>query len=102
MAAAVLEEGRGHTLHLMHKLASKFHHLRFIDDPHDVEASNGASVLSGLSLGIVEVGGDCYHGMSHLVSQVGLCCFLERRGKGREGWRQREMNTTQWTGMCLL
>ena len=49
---------------------------RFIDDPHDVEASDDTSVLCGLSLGIVEVGGDCHHCMSDLMTQVRLCCLL--------------------------
>ena len=50
--------------------------LRFVDDPHDVQSSDHASVLCGLSLSIVKVGGDCYHGVCDGVSKVSLSCLL--------------------------
>lgn len=41
-------------------------HLRLIDNSHDIQTSNGASILGGLTLGIVEVGRDSDHSMSDL------------------------------------
>ena len=72
MAAAVLQgEGKQTTHHhsVQHftptlPLAIHFHidlwyllcHLRLINDPHDIQASNSASILGGLSLCVIEVG----------------------------------------------
>ena len=51
--------------------------LRFVDDSHDVQTSDGSGVLRGLSLGIVEVGGHSHHRVGHLVPQICLRRFLE-------------------------
>ena len=51
--------------------------LRFVDDSHDVESCNDSSIFGGLSLGIIKVGGDRYHGVGDLVTQVCLRRFLK-------------------------
>lgn len=40
--------------------------LRFIDNSHNIQTSNGTSILSGLALSIIEVGGDSDHSMCDL------------------------------------
>ena len=50
--------------------------LRFIDDSHDIESSNDASILGGLSLSVVEVSRHCHYGMSDRVSKISLSCLL--------------------------
>ena len=43
-----------------------------VDDAHHLQAGDGAGVLGGLALGVVEVGGDGDHGVLHLLVEVGL------------------------------
>ena len=43
-----------------------------VDDTEDVEAGDGAGVLGGLTLGVVEVGGDGDDGVLDLLAEVGL------------------------------
>ena len=43
-----------------------------VDDTEDVEAGDGAGVLGGLTLGVVEVGGDGNDGVLDLLAEVGL------------------------------
>mmetsp|Transcript_39400 Transcript_39400/g.92147 ORF Transcript_39400/g.92147 Transcript_39400/m.92147 type:complete len:255 (-) Transcript_39400:123-887(-) len=43
-----------------------------VDDTEHVEARDGAGVLSGLALGVVEVGGDGDDGVDDLLSEEGL------------------------------
>ena len=50
--------------------------LRLVDDSHHIESCNGASILGGLPLCVVEVRRDSDHGMSDLVSKVCLCNLL--------------------------
>ena len=50
--------------------------LRFINDPHNVKASNGSSIFSSLTLSIIEVSWHSDDSMSDLLAQVGLCSFL--------------------------
>lgn len=40
--------------------------LRLIDDSHHVQASDSTSILGGLALSIIEVGGDGDHSMCNL------------------------------------
>ncbi len=51
-------------------------HLRFIDDPHDVETSDGAGVFRGLALGVVEVGRNSDDGVGDGLAEVRLCRLL--------------------------
>lgn len=41
-------------------------HLRLIDDSHNIQTSDGSSILSGLALGIIEVGRNSDHSMCNL------------------------------------
>lgn len=43
-----------------------------IEDSDDVEACDGAGVLSGLTLGVVKVGGNCDDGVDNLLAEVSL------------------------------
>ena len=45
---------------------------RLVDDTENVEASNGTSVLGGLPLVVVEVGGDGDDGLLDLLAELGL------------------------------
>ena len=62
----------------------------FVDDAKDFESRNLAGVLGGLSLGVVEVGGDGDDGLAYLLAQLGfrvLLDLLEDHGgnlRGRE------------------
>lgn len=58
---------------------------RLIDDSHDIESCDGPSIFGGLSLGVVKVGRDCYHGVGDLMTQICLCCFLVNKQKIRLG-----------------
>mmetsp|Transcript_824 Transcript_824/g.1306 ORF Transcript_824/g.1306 Transcript_824/m.1306 type:complete len:92 (-) Transcript_824:185-460(-) len=40
----------------------------FVDDAVDLESTDGTCILGGLTLGVVEVCGDGYHGIVHLLS----------------------------------
>ena len=48
----------------------------FVDDTEDVETSNLTSVLGGLTLGVVEVGGDGDDGVLDVLAHVGLSGLL--------------------------
>ena len=48
----------------------------FVDDALDFQASDAASILGGLALGIVEVGGHGDHGLGHFFAQEVLGGFL--------------------------
>ena len=43
-----------------------------VDDPEHIETSNQTSILGGLTLRVVEVGGDCDDGIVDGAAQVGL------------------------------
>ena len=47
-----------------------------VDDAHDVEAGNGAGILGGLTLGVVEVGGDGDDRVLDGLAEEGLGSFL--------------------------
>ena len=49
---------------------------RLVDDTENVEASNGTSVLGGLPLVVVEVGGDGDDGLLDLLAELGLSDLL--------------------------
>ena len=49
---------------------------RFVDNTENVQAGNSTSVLGGLSLSVVEVGGDGNNGVSDLLSKVTLSDLL--------------------------
>jgi len=48
----------------------------FVDDTKNLEAGNGTGILGGLTLGVVEVGGDTDDGVDDLPSEVGLSGLL--------------------------
>lgn len=47
-----------------------------VDDTEDVEAGNGTSILGGLTLVVVEVGGDCDDGLLDLLAELDLSNLL--------------------------
>ena len=49
---------------------------RLVDDTENVEASNGTGVLGGLTLVVVEVGGDGDDGLLDLLAELGLSDLL--------------------------
>ena len=49
---------------------------RLVDDTENVEASNGTGVLGGLTLVVVEVGGNGDDGLLNLLSELGLSDLL--------------------------
>ena len=51
-------------------------YLRFINDPLNVEPSNGPRVFGGLSLCVIEVGRYCDDGRRDVVTEVGLRSLL--------------------------
>ena len=55
---------------------SKTYKQLTIDDSENVEARNDASILGGLSLGIIEISGDCDNGIFDGFAQVLLSGFL--------------------------
>jgi len=69
--------------------------LRLIDDSHDVQSSNRASIFRCLSLSIIEVCRNRHHGMRHLLAKVGFSRLLHldqhhcRDLFGSEGLRLR-------------
>ena len=52
---------------------------RFIDDPHYVETSNGASVFGSLALGIIEVGRHSNNSVCDGHAQVSFSSFLTKK-----------------------
>ena len=51
-----------------------------VDNAEDVETGNDTSILGGLALVIVEVGGDGNDGVGNLLAEVGLSGFLHLFG----------------------
>jgi len=51
-----------------------------VDNTEDVETGNDTSILGGLALVIVEVGGDGNDGVGNLLSEVGLSGLLHLFG----------------------
>ena len=49
---------------------------RLIDDSENIETCDDASILGGLSLGVIEVGGDSDDGIIDIMTKVGLSSFL--------------------------
>ena len=49
---------------------------RLVDDTENVETSNGTGVLGGLTLVVVEVGGDGDDGLLDLLAELGLSNLL--------------------------
>lgn len=47
-------------------------HLRLVDDSHNIQSSNGSSILGGLALGIIEVGRNSDHSMCDLGKKLTL------------------------------
>ena len=45
--------------------------LRLIDDSHHVQTCDDASILGGLTLGIIEIGRDSHHSMGNLENRTG-------------------------------
>jgi hypothetical protein len=52
---------------------------RLVDDTENVEASNGTGVLGGLTLVVVEVGGNGDDGLLDLHAELGLSNLLHLR-----------------------
>ena len=50
-----------------------------VDDTEHVESANGSSVLSGLTLGVVEISGDGDNGIVHRGTEVCLSGLLHLR-----------------------
>ena len=50
-------------------------HLRFVDDSHNIQSSNGSGIFSCLTLGIIEVSWYSNDGIVDLLSQEFLCDF---------------------------
>jgi hypothetical protein len=48
---------------------------RLVDDAEDVETRDKTSILGGLTLRVVEVGGDSHNSVVNRRSQVTLCCL---------------------------
>merc|ERR1719316_390370 len=48
----------------------------FVDDPEYIQTSNGACILGGLALRVVEVSRDRDNGIVHFSAKVGLSCLL--------------------------
>ena len=49
-----------------------------------LKARDTSSVLGGLALGIVEVGGDSDNGLVHAASEVGICKMFEQVQRRRQ------------------
>eukprot|EP00094_Tigriopus_californicus_P011891 TCALIF_11486-PA protein Name:"Similar to YAL004W Putative uncharacterized protein YAL004W (Saccharomyces cerevisiae (strain ATCC 204508 / S288c))" AED:0.44 eAED:0.44 QI:0/0/0/0.4/1/1/5/0/281 len=49
---------------------------RFIDDPQHFQSGNGSGIFGGLSLRIVEIGGNCHHGVPDRGPQISFSRFL--------------------------
>ena len=47
-----------------------------VDDPEHIEAVDDTSVLGGLMLRVVEVGGYSHHSILQVVTEIGLSSFL--------------------------
>jgi hypothetical protein len=56
---------------------------RLVDDTEDVKTSNGTGILGGLTLVVVEVGGDSDDGLLDLLAELDLSDFLHLRGISR-------------------
>ena len=49
---------------------------RLVDDAEDLESGDGAGILGGLTLGVVEVCGDGDNGVGDLLAEVSLSGLL--------------------------
>ena len=43
---------------------------RFVDDPQNIQSSDFACILGGLSLAVIEIGGYGYHHIGNLLTQM--------------------------------
>jgi hypothetical protein len=83
---------------------------RLVDDTEDVEASDGTGVLGGLTLVVVEVGGDGDDGLLDLHAELGLSNLLHlcrllvgvRRKLCAERTLTRTMAEISWAENCLV
>ena len=47
-------------------------YLRLVDDTHDDHPGDASSILGGLALSVIKVGGDGNHGVCHLLTEISL------------------------------
>ncbi len=62
---------------------------RLVDDAEDVEARNLAGVLGGLTLRVIEIGGDRDDRISHCLAEVILCGLFQLLQHHRGDFRRR-------------
>ncbi|KAK2555370.1 hypothetical protein P5673_023006 [Acropora cervicornis] len=72
-----------------------------VNDSHNIETSNGSSILGGLTLGIIEIGRHCDNSMSDFLAKVGFCNFLKEYRREFDA-QCHNHGTDFFSSKCLL
>ena len=87
-AAAEVIDGDGLRVLLVEAVGQR-RRGRLVDDAQHVETGDLAGVLGGLTLGVVEIGGDRDDGLRHLLAEIGLGGLLHLLQDHRRDLRGR-------------